>query len=444
MMQTHKENAKVGMCVAIRERDDEEEVDTCNGRTATTDVVSPLTTPTTNSTSSEGSSDGISSASGGRSKIRKTSKQVNQERIDAKVESTKSKKCFSAAFKEATRSISSRCHDGTAEEFIEELNTKYDLIGNGKRKLAKSTIYRAISKGNAGKSPLKKGPPPIVPSFLVETAAVHAEVCQAGKGGELKSVDIKRVIGAATLGTPMETAFKAETVWRKMKRDYPEKLQAVKLMSVDDSRAQWTTFSNLQQWFNDVKTDIINTGLVLDQELRHPTSGALVSELDFRSDEVRRRFVNMDETHHDLSVTGDRGGPRAVMYHNPRYQRGCRRSVKSSRHVTGVYATHAAGEVLPPMYIFDSSAKTDENFRVKNSWLEGLPSITGRFGCPTLIESASFYAVRSKGSMDDSLLNNYIEDVLLPLYPNMCKTASFDATTGKDWLLSQFDCSFRH
>ena len=74
------------MCVAIHERHDEE-VDTSNERTvATEELVSPLTTPTTNFTSSEGSNNGISSASGGRSKIRKKSKQVNQERIDAKVE----------------------------------------------------------------------------------------------------------------------------------------------------------------------------------------------------------------------------------------------------------------------------------------------------------------------------------------------------------------------
>ena len=445
MMQTQEENEKVGMYVAIRKRD-EEEVDACNERTVTTEelVVSPLTTPTTYYTSSaEGSSSNVTSASSsGRSEIRKTPKQATQDRIDAKAASSEFYKRYSAAFKEATRLISSGCHDGTAEELIHSLNLKYDLIANGKRKLAKSTIYRAIAKGIAGKSPLKMGPPPIVPPFLVETAAVHAEVCQADKGGEQKSVDIKRTIGAAILGTHMEKAFKVETVWRKMKREYPEKLQAVKLMSVDDSRAQWTTFTNLQQWFNDVKTDIINTGLVVDQEVRDPANGSLISELDFRSDEVRRRFVNMDDTHHDLSATGDRGGPRAVMYHNPQYQRGCRRSVKSSRHVTGVYATNAAGEVLPPMYIFDSNAKTDENFRVKNSWLEGLPTITGRFGCPTMIESTSFYAVRSKGSMDDSLLNNYIEDVLLPLYPNMCKTASFDATGKDSWLLSQFVIKF--
>ena len=96
-----------------------------------------------------------------------------------------------------------------------------------------------------------------------------------------------------------------------------------------------------------------------------------------------------------------------------------------------MYATNAEGEALPPFYIFDSTAKSDENFRVKMDWLVGLPSIEGRFGCPTCIESDSFYGVRSRGSMDEELLNHYIESVIIPLYPNMHKTAVFDTSTGK-------------
>ena len=83
------------------------------------------------------------------------------------------------------------------------------------------------------------------------------------------------------------------------------------------------------------------------------------------------------------------------------------------------------------MYIFDSGAKIDDNFQVKLQWLEGLPSIVGRFGCPEQIECGSFYSVRANGSMDDSLLNDYIEKVILPLYPNISKTAAFNPTTGK-------------
>jgi hypothetical protein len=54
-------------------------------------------------------------------------------------------------------------------------------------------------------------------------------------------------------------------------------------------------------------------------------------------------------------------------------------------------------EALPPFYIFHSSAKLHETFRVKVDWLVGLPLVTGRFGCPT-----------TRGSMDNLLLNKYI------------------------------------
>jgi hypothetical protein len=120
------------------------------------------------------------------------------------------------------------------------------------------------------------------------------------------------------------------------------------------------------------------------------------------------KLKNMDETHHNLSITGDKGGPLAVSYHNPAFQCGAARGVKSARHVTGPYTNNAAGEALPPFYKFNSSAKLWENFRVKVEWLEGLSAVTGRFGRPTVIESGSFYAVRPRGSMDDLLLNEQL------------------------------------
>ena len=174
--------------------------------------------------------------------------------------------------------------------------------------------------------------------------------------------------------------------------------------------------------------DLLTTGLVVDEQVFND-EGGLVSEVQFKKD-TERRIINMDETHHDLSVTGNKGGSRAVSYHNPAFQRGANRGVKSARHVTRAYATNLAGEALPSMNIFDSSAKCDENFRVKVDWLVGLPTVEGSFGCPTNVESASFYAVRPRGSMDDSLLNQYIETVIVPLYPNMNKTAVFDPVCG--------------
>jgi hypothetical protein len=101
----------------------------------------------------------------------------------------------------------------------------------------------------------------------------------------------------------------------------------------------------------------------------------------------------MDETHHDLSITGNKGGSRALVYSNRKLQRGYKKTVKAGRHVTNVYATNAAGEALPPLYIFDSGAKIESNFRAKLSWIHGLPTVTGRFGCTERTEMASFYSV---------------------------------------------------
>ena len=400
--------------------------------------ISPLTlAPAAFLSSSEDNSSATLTAdasSGPKGKrTRKSPRQASEARLDEKQARDSLNERYSKAFKEATTLISSKSgakNKMTTAQVITQMNEEYNLNGTTKV-LKRSTLYKAVSTGNVGNSPMRKGPPPKIPRELLEVVATHAEVCQAGDCGELRGREIKRLIGAAVLGTEFDNKFKVQSVWKKVRREFPEKLQAASKLSVDDARGQWTTQNNLQQWFDDAKRDLIQTGLVIDREVRCSVTGDLISEVDFRSDEVRRRIINMDETHHDLSITGDRGGPRSVVYHNPKLQRGSQRGVKSSRHVTGVYATNAAGEALPPMYIFDSCATIDENFRVRLQWLDGLPNITGRFGCPTRIESSSFYSVRSRGSMDDSLLNDYIDKVLLPLYPNISKRASFDAVTGK-------------
>ncbi len=52
----------------------------------------------------------------------------------------------------------------------------------------------------------------------------------------------------------------------------------------------------------------------------------------------------------------------------------------------------------------------------------GLPKIIGRFRYPTFIEEDLFFAVWLRGLMDDTLLNDYISWVLIPLFPNILKT----------------------
>ena len=87
---------------------------------------------------------------------------------------------------------------------------------------------------------------------------------------------------------------------------------------------------------------------------------------------------------------------------------------------------------------FTSSTPAQNRMRIfasstLNSSLDSNQLEAGRFGCTTMIESDStfYYAVRSKGSADEELLNQYIETVSIPLHPNMHKTVVFGAKIGK-------------
>ena len=122
----------------------------------------------------------------------------------------------------------------------------------------------------------------------------------------------------------------------KVRNKFPEALQAANKVSVEDAREQWIRCDNLNQWFDDVKKDLITPGLV-DDEIVLDADGKLVSEVRSRKD-LHRRIINMDEAHHNLAITGDMGGSCAVSYHNPAFQRGAARGVKSGQHITGVHA----------------------------------------------------------------------------------------------------------
>jgi hypothetical protein len=168
---------------------------------------------------------------------------------------------FKAARNDSTNLIAAGNTGEPAEEICLRHNKEYNLDSNWQ--LRRSTVYQAVKDGRAGISPKKKGPPPKLPVKLLELVAAHAEVCQVGDVGELKSQDMKHLIGASIIGKPYEGEFHPEFVWRKLITEFPEFLQAANKLSLEDARASLTTYDNLNQWFHDVKKNLIQTGLVV-------------------------------------------------------------------------------------------------------------------------------------------------------------------------------------
>ena len=53
---------------------------------------------------------------------------------------------------------------------------------------------------------------------------------------------------------------------RSLKQKYPDEFCSKTTSAVEDIRANWTTFNNLNEWFTHNKYPLINTGMFLDQK----------------------------------------------------------------------------------------------------------------------------------------------------------------------------------
>jgi hypothetical protein len=162
----------------------------------------------------------------------------------------------------------------SVDDLVSKLNSTFEL--NGAKKLSRSTLHRAVKAGRVGDSPMKRGPASKIPDILLDLVACHTEASQVGDGGELRGRDIKRIMKAAVMGTKFDNQFKVESAWKKLRKRHPERLQAATKVTMDEGRSKWTTVSNLEQWFDDVKVDLINSGLVIDREVRD-AEGKLLS-----------------------------------------------------------------------------------------------------------------------------------------------------------------------
>ena len=85
--------------------------------------------------------------------------------------------------------------------------------------------------------------------------------------------------------------------------------------------------------------------------------------------------------------------------------KGTAQSTRGSRNTTWIYGSSAADEVMPPLYCFDSSAANEEHYQVQPEWVEGLPRVRGKYGCPTTELYESCVTVRKSGCIDEQLMH---------------------------------------
>ena len=122
---------------------------------------------------------------------RRTGKQMNKIYKGGKEERSRYELKYKETFKEATIELNKsllKIKAGvitdspvlSVRQIVEKLNKK--LSPSAPKIITKSTLQRYVSKGLAGDSPLRMGPPPILPPIFEEVMALHCRMIQNSIG----------------------------------------------------------------------------------------------------------------------------------------------------------------------------------------------------------------------------------------------------------------------
>ncbi len=142
------------------------------------------------------------------------------------------------------------------------------------------------------------------------------------------------------------------------------------------------------------------------------------------------QIKNVDETEISVNASKRRAGGRPVVsFHDPHLPLTSRSVAKLLLAYTGIFGSSAAGECVPPHFQLPTSAMAKEREKICYKFLTHTLDTLGRFGC---VEERSWpctIGMNKKGIMTDDEFKKYINNSILPLYPDL------EDTPGKCILL---------
>jgi hypothetical protein len=92
---------------------------------------------------------------------------------------------------------------------------------------------------------------------------------------------------------------------------------------------------------------------------------------------------------------------------------------KSGYTATIIFGSNAVGEPLPPHFQLKSIAQNVENQRMSTEWFKNVHSVLVTFGHECQQERPCTFGMNEKAGMNAAELHKYINNSILPLYPDM-------------------------
>lgn len=102
------------------------------------------------------------------------------------------------------------------------------------------------------------------------------------------------------------------------------------------------------------------------------------------------RVFMFDETPITLTTETDKSGTRSVTFVNEFFNQGGQRSTQGADNVIAGIGATLAGEILPSLIIYSSSAQTEDKMAMNDEWARGFGKVRGKFGHKRIIKHSSY------------------------------------------------------
>jgi hypothetical protein len=329
--------------------------------------------------------------------IRKSSTQLHRTmEAKAKENSLEDTAMSAATWLLATQKDKPKSERLDSTKVVQKINEEF------KSTLNSSTVRRYVNLGHIGCGRLKRGPHGTVVDddtypILLEAYITHCQLLQANGR---KEPNLKDLITQTKVVMNIEKRSAVESfVQNRLRSDAAATFKASKHFDQEARRITWTTFCNLNTWFDSFEKHCIELGFA-----HHEANGSI----GFLHPE---RIFNLDETNVSLDGgSGNRGGRPTTTFYDPNLSRTGNAQSKTSDSCTVIFGSNALGQPLPPHFQLKTSAKIQERIKIRLDVLEHIPKICADYGDGRKEYSCTFGA-NEKGGMNTPEFMKYVENI---------------------------------
>lgn len=351
-----------------------------------------------------------------KKRYRRTSTQVAADRAAE----CRSKNATNIAFARATTLYAEHKHKPRSDKSKLSLQKIVDLVNEQYgTTITKSRVADYVKRGAIGIAPTRAGPKRRIPEqvfkALCEAISSYIILVNAEKMKQPGHPELKKHAKLCVEKSGIcykDPDFLIDSILKEISA----KIDVSHKTLLEHRRAIWTTYVNLNIFFDDYKK------LLLEKKFATPAEDGDEGEVHIEPDQLHR-IINLDESEVSIDGTNKLCGGRPGTTYAPSDKSlptGATATNKAQNSATVICGSCASGYPVPPATYFPTKATKTENMKPPDGAEGGLMYVKGYWGLGRLTALKATIGANPKGGMDQDEFAKYLmECIINRLFPDV-------------------------